>query len=98
MSESYAGAKTLATYESHGHIFRVVRRRFNGKHWGGYLIPLHGDTPMTHASNRAARRPLQPNGKSAPTGHSGSEARPPWSASFSTWCRSTALNEGNSAS
>lgn len=47
MSEDYASARTLATIEHLGFKFRVVRRRYNGKPWRGYLILLHVNTPMS---------------------------------------------------
>lgn len=46
MSECYKGARTLYSFEYLGETFRVVRRRFDGRHWRGYLMLLHGDVPM----------------------------------------------------
>jgi len=47
-AENYTGARTLASFEHLGTTFRIVRRRFDGKHWRGYLTLLCGDVPMTH--------------------------------------------------
>jgi hypothetical protein len=45
MSE-YTGARTLATVEHCGIIFRVVRKRVNGKPWRKYVTLLHDDDDM----------------------------------------------------
>lgn len=47
-TEDYSKARTLASFEHLGIRFRIVRRRFSGKHWRGYLTLLHDNTPMTH--------------------------------------------------
>ena len=44
--EDYKGARTLATVEHLGETFQIVRRRFNGKPWRGYLALLHGGVNM----------------------------------------------------
>jgi hypothetical protein len=46
--EDYSKVRTLASFEHAGITFRVVRRRFDGKHWRGYLALLCGNIPMTH--------------------------------------------------
>lgn len=46
--ENYSKARTLATFEHLGLTFRVVRRRFDGRHWRGYLALLFENTPMSH--------------------------------------------------
>jgi len=50
MPEDYSRARALATVEHLGETFRVVRRRFDGKHWRGYLALVHGAALMSHGT------------------------------------------------
>jgi len=52
MSEDYARAKTLRTFEYLGETFRLVRRRFRGRPWRKYLTLLHDNVPMVTTDYR----------------------------------------------
>lgn len=46
--EDYSKSRTLASFEFMGELFRVVRRRLDGKPWRKELMVLHGNTPVAN--------------------------------------------------